>query len=246
MGSAQAPETRPLRALVTGAARPGSIGQAIVARLEKAGMIVETLDKLPGCTYQVDLVSDELPDLSHIDVFVGNAAVTNLFGAAHTFSLEKWNLDIAVSLTGNLRVLQAVLPGMRERKFGRIIFISSTAINGMPAQVSYATTKSALLGMMKTVAAETVTLGITANAVLPGPTASSNLLGAPKEILDAWRETLPNGFVAPEDIAAAVAFFASPRARSVTGQILTVDGGDGLNLRSMTRTMVNRRAAGPA
>jgi NAD(P)-dependent dehydrogenase (short-subunit alcohol dehydrogenase family) len=232
------------RALVTGAGREGGIGQAIVKRLEASGMEVVTVDKLPGCTWQLDLATDELPDFGPIDVFVANAAITTLLGAAHTFSLEKWRLDLEINLTATFRVLQHCLVGMRERRYGRIVVISSTAgTQGMPAQVSYATSKAGLIGMVRTVAAENVRAGITANCVLPGMTASSGILGMPEEIRNAWLESLPNGFVHPADIANAVAFFASAASGLVTGQLLTVDGGDSLNTRSVTSSVVRH---GPA
>ncbi len=229
------------RALVTGAGREGGIGQAIVKRLEADGFEVVTLDKLPGCTWQVDIAADELPDFGPIDVYVGNAAITTLFGAAHTFSLEKWRLDLEINLTGTFRVLQQCLAGMRERRYGRIVVISSTSgTQGMPAQVSYAASKAGLIGMVKTVAAENVRHGITANCVLPGMTASAGILGMPQEIQDAWLDSLPNGFVDPADIANGVAFFASPASGMVTGQLLTVDGGDELNTRSVTSSVVKK------
>lgn len=232
-------EDRKLRALVTGAANEGGIGEAIVARLKSAGMEVVTLDRAPGCTYRLDISSDELPPLDDIDVYVGNAALTTMFGSAHRMALDKWQKDLAVNLTGTFRVLQACLTGMRERGFGRIVVISSTAgTQGLPGQVSYSTSKAGLLGMVKTVAAENVRRGITANAVLPGMTASSGVMSMPEEIVDAWTESMPNGLVRPADIAEAVAFFASPAATAVTGQILTVDAGDSLNVRSVTSSMV--------
>jgi NAD(P)-dependent dehydrogenase (short-subunit alcohol dehydrogenase family) len=235
---------RPLKALVTGAAREGGIGRAIVARLQRDGMEVVTLDVEPGCTFQADVVADELPPLADIDVLVCNAALTSVFGAAHSMKLERWQRDLDVNLTGTFRVLQACLPGMRERRYGRIVVISSTAAaDGMPAQIAYSTSKAGLLGLTKTVAAENVTLGITANAVLPGMTASSGILGMPQDIIDAWVATMPAGeLVQPEDIAEAVAFFARPEAGKVTGQTLTVDGGDRLNTRSVTSNMVKARA----
>jgi NAD(P)-dependent dehydrogenase (short-subunit alcohol dehydrogenase family) len=229
------------RALVTGAGREGGIGQAIVRRLTEDGFDVVTLDKEPGCTWQLDIARDELPEFGEIDVYVANAAITTLFGAAHTFSMEKWQLDLDINLTGTFRVLQQCLAGMRERGYGRIVIISSTSgTQGMPAQVSYATTKAGLIGMMKTVAAENVRHGVTANCVLPGMTASSGILGMPEDIKDAWLDTLPNGFVDPADIANGVAFFASESSGMVTGQLLTVDGGDELNTRSVTASVVRR------
>ncbi|MFD9667791.1 SDR family oxidoreductase [Rhodococcus sp. NPDC059968] len=230
------------KALVTGAAREGGIGKAIVARLEADGMEVVTLDRAPGCTYQADMSADELPPLDDIDVYVANAGLTTMFGAAHSLSIDKWRKDLDVNLTGTFRVLQQCLPGMRERRYGRVVAISSTAgTQGMPAQVSYSTTKAGLLGLAKTVAAENVALGITANAVLPGMTASSGILSMPQDIQDAWLASMPNGFVDPADIADAVAFFASPTARSVTGQFLTVDAGDGLNTRTVTSSVAQHR-----
>jgi NAD(P)-dependent dehydrogenase (short-subunit alcohol dehydrogenase family) len=233
-----------VKALVTGAAREGGIGRAIVARLEADGMEVVTLDVLPGCTFQADAVHDELPALDDIDVLVCNAALTTMFGAAHSMKLERWQRDLEVNLTGTFRVVQACLPGMRERRYGRIVVISSTAASaGMPAQIAYSTSKAGLLGFTKTIAAENVALGITANAVLPGMTASSGILGMPQDIIDAWIETMPTGeLVQPEDIAQAVAFFASPAAGKITGQELTVDGGDALNTRSVTSSVVKAKA----
>ncbi|TWH00923.1 acetoacetyl-CoA reductase [Nocardioides sp. J9] len=229
------------RALVTGAGREGGIGQAIARRLADDGFEVVTLDKEPGCTWQLDIARDELPDLGVVDVYVANAAITTLLGAAHSFSLEKWQLDLDVNLTGTFRVLQQCLAGMRERGYGRIVVISSTAgTQGMPAQVSYATSKAGLIGMVKTVAAENLRHGVTANCVLPGMTASSGILGMPEEIRAAWLESLPNGFVDPEDIANAVSFFADDRSGMVTGQVLTVDGGDELNTRSVTSSVARR------
>jgi NAD(P)-dependent dehydrogenase (short-subunit alcohol dehydrogenase family) len=225
-----------MKALVTGAAREGGIGRAIVARLERDGMDVVTLDVAPGCTFEVDVVDGELPPLDDIDVLVCNAALTTMFGAAHTFKLDRWQRDLDVNLTGTFRVVQACLPGMRARRFGRIVVISSTAaVHGMPAQVSYSTSKAGLLGLVKTVAAENVALGITCNAVLPGMTASSGILSMPQDIVDAWVAAMPTGeLVATEDIAGAVAFFAGAQAAKVTGQELTVDGGAALNTRSVT------------
>ncbi len=233
---------RPLRALVTGAARAGGIGAAIAARLADDGLEVLTLDREPGCTYQVDLVTDELPPLDDIDVLVSNAGLPTIFGAAHSVDLERWQLDLAVNLTGSFRVVQACLGGMRERRFGRIVVISSFAAEyGMPAQVAYSASKAGLLGMVKTVAVENAALGITANAVLPGLVASEGVLSMPAEIIEAWLERIPAGrMVETAEIAAAVAYLASPAAGATTGQELVIDGGQTLNGLSVTRSVVRR------
>lgn len=233
----------PLRALVTGAARPGGIGAAIAERLREGGLDVVTLDRQPGCTYQVDVVTDELPPLGDIDVLVSNAGLPTIFGGAHSMDLERWQRDLSVNLTGSFRVVQACLRGMRERRFGRIVVISSfAATSGMPAQVAYSASKAGLLGMVKTVAAENAALGVTANAILPGLVASEGVLSMPSEIVDAWLERIPaRRMVEPAEIAEAVAYFASPAAGATTGQELVIDGGQTLNSLSVTSSVVRQK-----
>jgi NAD(P)-dependent dehydrogenase (short-subunit alcohol dehydrogenase family) len=238
---------RRLKALVTGAAREGGIGRAIVTRLEADGLEVVTLDIEPGCTYQADLSRDELPPLVDIDVLVCNAGLPTIFGAAHSMPIERWQRDLDVNLTGSFRVVQACLGGMRERRFGRIVVISSiAATHGMPAQIAYSASKAGLLGMTKTIAAENASLGVTANAILPGLVASTGVLSMPQEIIDAWLERIPAGeLVQTADVAEAVAFFASPAAGRITGQQLMVDGGQSLNALSVTGSVVHSRHTAP-
>jgi acetoacetyl-CoA reductase len=236
---------RPLKALVTGAAHPGGIGAAIAHRLTADGLEVVTLDRAPGCTFQVDLVTDELPPLDDIDVLISNAGLPTIVGGAHSMDLERWQRDLSINLTGSFRVMQACLRGMRERRFGRIVVISSFAARfGMPAQVAYSASKAGLIGMVKTVAAENAGLGITANAILPGLVASAGVKAMPQEIIDAWMEQIPTGrMIEPAEIAAAAAYFASPATGSVTGQELLIDGGMTLNLMSVTSSVARGRPA---
>ena len=169
---------RPLKALVTGAAHPGGIGAAIAQRLAADGLEVVTLDRAPGCTYQVDLVTDELPPLDDIDVLVSNAGLPTIVGGAHSMDLERWQRDLSVNLTGSFRVVQACLRGMRERRFGRIVVISSFAARfGMPAQVAYSASKAGLIGHGQDGRRRERGLGITANAILPGLVASAGVQG---------------------------------------------------------------------
>ncbi len=237
-------QDRPLKALVTGAANPGGIGAAIAQRLTADGLEVVTLDRQPGCTFHVDLVTDELPPLDDIDVLISNAGLPTIVGGAHSMDLERWQRDLSVNLTGSFRVVQACLGGMRERRFGRIVVISSFAARfGMPAQVAYSASKAGLIGMVKTVAVENAGLGITANAILPGLVGSAGVKAMPQEIIDAWMEQIPTGrMVAPAEIAAAAAYLASPAAGSVTGQELLIDGGMTLNLLSVTSSVARGRA----
>jgi NAD(P)-dependent dehydrogenase (short-subunit alcohol dehydrogenase family) len=232
--------SRPRRALVTGAAR--GIGAAITKRLRMAGMDVTTLDREPGCDHTVDLGGDELPDLSAIDVCVSNAAITDTIAAADRIEPAAWQRDIDVNLTGAFRAVQACLGGMRERRWGRIVVISSGAArDGLPGQVAYTASKAGLVGMVKTIAAENVRRGITANAVLPGMVATEKVRAMPREILEALDELLPMQRMAqPEEVAELAAFLCTDAAAYITGEAIGIDGGASLNTMSLTRALRDR------
>lgn len=227
-------------ALVTGARR--GIGAAIAVRLRGAGFEVVTLDREPGCDLTVDLRDDELPDLSDFDICVSNAAITDTIAAADRIDAEQWARDIEVNLTGAFRAVQACLGGMRERRWGRIVVISSAAArDGLPGQVAYSASKAGLVGMTRTVAAENIRRGITANAVLPGMVSTEKVREMPAEILEALDELLPMKRMGrPEEVAALVAFLCSEPAAYITGEAIAIDGGASLNTMSLTRALRDR------
>jgi NAD(P)-dependent dehydrogenase (short-subunit alcohol dehydrogenase family) len=222
---------RARRALVTGAAR--GIGAVIAARLGEDGLDVVTLDVAPGCDLQADVADGALDAeaFSSFDIVVSNAAITTTIAPAHRMTDEQWRRDIDVNLTGAFRIVQACLPGMRERGYGRIVAISSgAATGGLPGQVAYAASKAGLLGMVNTLAVEGVRHGITANAVLPGMIATEQALAMPANVLERVNAALPMGRMGePSEVAHAVAFLCSEQSAYVTGQALGVDGGFGLN-----------------
>jgi NAD(P)-dependent dehydrogenase (short-subunit alcohol dehydrogenase family) len=225
--------TEPRRALVTGAAR--GIGAAVATRLAVDGLEVLTLDLTAGCDLALDVAHDEFPPLGEIDVLVANAGVTTTIAPAHRMTPEQWQLDIDVNLTGAFRTIQACLGGMRERRHGRIVVISSiAALGGLPGQVAYAASKAGQLGMVRTLAAENAARGITVNAILPGLVATEQVLAMPAEVRERALAAAPSGrLVEPAEIAAAVAFLAGEEAAQVSGQTIAVDGGASLNLISL-------------
>jgi NAD(P)-dependent dehydrogenase (short-subunit alcohol dehydrogenase family) len=221
--------TESRRALVTGASR--GIGAAIARRLAADGMDVVTLDLREGCDIALDVARDEFPPLDGVDVCVANAGVTTTIAPAHRMTPEQWQRDIDVNLTGAFRTVQACIGGMRERRHGRIVVISSVAaVAGLPGQVAYAASKAGQLGMVRTLAGENASRGITVNAVLPGLVATEQVLAMPADVRARASAALPSGrMVEPEEIAAAVAFLASEQAAQVSGQAIAVDGAASLS-----------------
>ena len=218
---------------MTGAAR--GIGAAIVKRLREDGFEVLTLDLAEGCDLKLDVARDEFPDLGDVDVCVANAGLTTTIAPSHKMSSEQWQQDIDVNLTGCFRTVQACLSGMRERRYGRIVVISSAAaVGGLPGQVAYAASKAGQLGLVRTIAGENAAYGITANAILPGLVATEQVLAMPEEVRERVLGALPSGRpVEPSEIAAAVAFLAGEEAAQITGQSLLIDGGASLTQLSL-------------
>lgn len=224
------------RALVTGGMR--GIGAEVVTRLTADGLEVATLDVLPGATYAVDLAEpDPLPDLGAVDVLVSCAAITTTISPAHRMTDEQWRRDLEVNLTGAYRVVRACLAGMRERRHGRIVAVASlAAAQGLPGQAAYAASKAGLLGMVRTVAAENVAHGITANAILPGLVETEMVQAMPAEVRERLTAMLPSGrMTQPYEVAALVAFLGSDDAGAITGQDVVIAGGADLNTLSLTR-----------
>ena len=214
-------------ALVTGAS--GGIGRAIVDRLRQDGMEVVTLDVKGDVDLRVDIARDQLPAdaFAHIDVCVSNAAIVDTIAPAHTMSIEKWQRDIDVNLTGAFRVIQACLPGMRARRYGRIVAMSSLAgRTGLSGQIAYAASKGGLQSAVKTVAAENASFGITANSVLPGLVLTPAVQALPASVRDRWIAAIPiKRPCMPQEVADLIAFLAGESTACITGQEIAIDGG---------------------
>jgi NAD(P)-dependent dehydrogenase (short-subunit alcohol dehydrogenase family) len=222
-------------ALVTGA--NGGLGTAITERLRADGFEVLTLDVAGPCDLQLDIVTDELPAdvLSRVDVCVSNAGLVDTIAPTHRMTGEQWRRDIDVNLTGAFRVIQACLGGMRERRWGRIVAISSLAgHDGLPGQVAYAASKAGLHGLMRTIASENARYGITANCVLPGMVATPKALAMPDSVRDRILPLIPMGrFAEPAEIAGLVGYLAGESAGYLTAQEIEMHGGLGLNMMSL-------------
>jgi 3-oxoacyl-[acyl-carrier protein] reductase len=233
-------------ALVTGAS--GGIGGAIARALHRQGaQIVATGTRAPVLAALVeelgegahaltaDLADPAAPDrlvrdaeaaLGQIDIFVNNAGITR-DALALRLRDEDWQAVIEVNLSAGFRLIRAALRGMVRRRHGRVICISSVVgITGNPGQANYAAAKAGLIGMAKSLAAETATRGITVNCIAPGmiTTAMTDKLNDEQRARIA--AAIPMGrFGAAEDVAAAAVYLASAEAGYITGQTLHINGG---------------------
>ena len=219
------------RALVTGAT--GGIGSAVCERLRTDGVAVRTLDIVGDADVVVDVSADPIPEwaVEDVDICVSVAGVVENLAPAHSMTSEEWSLDIGVNLTGTFRVIQGCLRGMRERRFGRIVAISSMAGRmGAAGRVGYAASKAGLHGMMRTIAIENCDRGITANLVLPGMISTSKTLMLPQADQDRIRSALPSRrFGSPDEVADLVAFLIRDESGYITAQDIGIDGGLELN-----------------
>ena len=172
------------------------------------------------------LVRDAEAAMGKIDILVNNAGITR-DSLALRLKDEDWQAVIDVNLSAAFRLSRAALRGMVRRRHGRIISITSVVgVAGNAGQANYAAAKAGLIGMTKSIAAETATRGVTVNCIAPGmiATAMTDKLGDEQRARIA--ATIPMGrFGAGEDIAAAAVYLSSAEAGYVTGQTLHVNGG---------------------
>ena len=173
-----------------------------------------------------EMVNKILDKYKRIDILVNNAGITR-DAPFHKMTKEQWSQVIDTNLTGVFNMTHPIWPGMRERKFGRIITISS--INGQKgqfAQVNYAASKAGDLGITKSLAQEGARFGITANAVCPGYIATDMVMAVPEKVRDGIVAQIPTGRLGePEEIARCVVFLASDDAAFINGSTITANGG---------------------
>lgn len=175
----------------------------------------------------VAMVEQVVKVWGRVDILVNNAGITRP-AMLDKMSPEQWDQVLAVHLTGSFNCLQAVVGGMMERKYGRIIYITSTAgVLGTIGQINYSTAKAGILGMTKSTAKELARYNITANAIAPGAaTPMTETIRTDDRFKDKYLDRIPLGrWADPEEIAPVFVFFASDASAFVTGQVLAADGG---------------------
>jgi len=244
-------------ALVTGGGT--GIGAAIAVTLARAGATVaicgrrlQPLQAIAGGDANLRAVTADVTDEASMarlheqaqaagkpfDIVVANAGTAES-APAHKTSLDLWNRTLTVNLTGAFLSVKPALAGMRERGFGRIVFIASTAgLKGYAYVAPYVAAKHGVIGLTRALALETATAGITVNAVCPGFTETALLSASIKRITEATkrseadvRASLVSGnpqgrFIQPQEIADMVVWLCGAGSAAITGQTISVSGGE--------------------
>ena len=232
-------------ALVTGGTR--GIGAAIAKRLKDDGYTVvvcdvveEQLQKFTEETglpaYKIDVSDYESvkagvkkieEEVGPIDILVNNAGITRDGRMVKMTREKNWDPVIAVNLTSAFNTCNVIAPGMTERGWGRIVQISSmNGQRGQFGQSNYSATKAGVIGFNRSIAAELARNGVTCNVVSPGFILTEMTASMPKDILDSEVKKIPCARIGqPEDIANAVAFLVDEKSGWITGETLSVNGG---------------------
>ena len=186
------------------------------------GMVVNIAEKAEDEAF-VKAMAEEF---GHIDILVNNAGITK-DAQFYKMTDEQFNAVIDVNLRGNYYMTKAVIPFMMEKKYGKIIHLSSvSAFNGNFGQSNYAASKAAIIGMTRVQAKELGKYNINVNAIAPGTIMTDMYAAVPEEVRNRTLSIIPlKRYGAPEDVANLALFLASDEASYISGQVITIDGG---------------------
>ena len=171
-------------------------------------------------------VAEIVRTLGPVDVLVNNAGITRDV-SLHKMTCEQWRTVIDVNLGGCFNMCRAVVGPMRERGYGRIVNVSSVnGLAGQFGQTNYAATKAGIIGFTKALALESAARGITVNAIAPGYTDTAMVAAVRPDVRERIIASVPVGRLGkPEEVAAAIVYLVSDAAAFITGETLSINGG---------------------
>ena len=174
----------------------------------------------------LDGVARVRASLGPVEVLVNNAGITH-DAMLHKMTATQWRAVIDVDLGGCFNMCRAVIDSMRERRFGRVVNISSVnALSGQAGQTNYAAAKAGMIGFTKSLALEGATRNITANAIAPGYTDTAMVSAVPPDVLERILKSVPAGrLAAAAEIARGVVFLIADDAGFINGITLSINGG---------------------
>ena len=207
----------------TSAEAAAELSEQIIHRGGEAFAVHADVSDLAQVTSMVDQVNEKW---DRVDILVNNAGIIS-DGLLVRMSDEAWTSVIDTNLNGTFFCTRAVLRKMLSSRWGRIINIGSVVgIRGNAGQANYSASKAAIIGFTKAVAKEVATRNITVNAVTPGYLETETTAVLTQQQKDYWLSVIPQGhFGEVDDIAHLVAFLADEKAKYITGQVISVDGG---------------------
>ncbi len=203
---------------------------AVVEKIRaKGGQAVAVLGSVSDREVVQKMVDTAVAQFGTLDIIVNNAGITRDV-MLHKMTDDQWKAVIDVNLTGVYYGIQCAGRVMREKKYGKIINISSTSALGNAGQLNYAASKAGVIGMTKTAAKELGPKNVNVNAIAPGMIWTDMLKGMPPDVLQQMDMMLPfivplNRKGSPQDIANLALFLASDESSFITGQIIFCDGG---------------------
>jgi 2-dehydro-3-deoxy-L-rhamnonate dehydrogenase (NAD+) len=221
------PATR--RALVTGGA--SGLGRACAQRLRAEHHEVITTD-IAGADIRLDVTDDGavsrlIPELGPIDILLNSAGIVGPNVPLWQTTREEWETTIAVNVHGTVALCRAIVPGMVERGWGRIVnFASMAGKDGNPNLSAYSASKAAVIGLTKSLGKELATTGVLVNAIAPAVIATEMNQTTAPDVLAHITSLIPMKRVGqPEEVAELVAWLASDRCSFSTGAVYDISGG---------------------